>query len=61
MSVPAFLRPNSKVILAPHGIFRKGFLLHLPGDNVFHQIAKNGGWNYLPLLQNGQAYVLIIA
>jgi hypothetical protein len=37
-SVPSFLGPNSKVILARNGLYHKGFLLHLPGGNFLFSV-----------------------
>jgi hypothetical protein len=31
ITIPSFLGPNSKIILARDGLYHKGFLLHLPG------------------------------
>jgi hypothetical protein len=44
VTVPSFLAPNSKVILARDGLYHKGFLLHLPGGefrfSVRHRLSS---------------------
>ncbi len=44
ITIPSFLGPNSKIILARDGLYHKGFLLHLPGGQfrftVRHRLSS---------------------